>query len=133
MGRLRRFRRSDDENVRHAVPLPVTTIRRFIVMSGLAASGKSALGMRLAEALELDYLDKDDFLEPLFDLMFPRDRTEKSVLSRQADIVFRAAVEASPGAVVVSFCSPSFVSPAGTVQAEVAIVSPFSQSVQLNP
>lgn len=72
-------------------------------MSGLPGSGKSTLGQRLAELLELEFLDKDDFLESLMDERYPADRAERSVLSRQADVLFRSAVERSEGAVVASF------------------------------
>lgn len=87
----------------HSAGRADATLRRFVVVSGSPASGKSTLGRRLAEALTLEFIDKDDHLERLFDRTMPRDRAEKLRLSRQADASFRSEVEASSGAVVVSF------------------------------
>lgn len=81
----------------------MTRQRSFVVMSGVAGSGKSTLGRTLSASLGLEFLDKDDFLEPLYDRTFPSDRSERSLLSREADEAFKSAVQGSYGAVVVSF------------------------------
>ena len=46
----------------------------FVVVSGLPASGKSTLSRRLATALSLPMLDKDDILEGLFESLAPETR-----------------------------------------------------------
>ena len=38
-----------------------------IVISGLPASGKTTLGMAVAKSLSIPYLDKDHFLERLYE------------------------------------------------------------------
>jgi shikimate kinase len=39
----------------------------FVVISGLPGSGKTTLGRRLAPALTLPFIDKDDILDRLFE------------------------------------------------------------------
>ena len=61
-------------------------MRFAIIISGLPASGKTTIGKTLATALSLDYLDKDDFLEALFDEQGVGDadwRRQLSVMSNQ--------------------------------------------------
>jgi dephospho-CoA kinase len=41
--------------------------RLFVVVSGLPGSGKTTLGRRLAPALDLPLIDKDDILNRLFE------------------------------------------------------------------
>jgi len=75
----------------------------FVVMSGLPGSGKTTLGRALAERLGLPLMDKDAVLEALFDALGCDGPETRRRLSRAADRVLRAMVEASRGAVVVSF------------------------------
>ena len=74
---------------------------RFVVVSGVPASGKSTLASRIAPLLGLELIDKDDYLESAF-----AGRTvgldERQRLSRQADHLMRKRVELSSGAVLVS-------------------------------
>ena len=42
-------------------------MKRFVVVSGLPASGKSTLGRALAAAWALPFIDKDEILEALFE------------------------------------------------------------------
>ena len=74
---------------------------RFVVVSGVPASGKSTLASRIAPLLGLELIDKDDYLESAF-----AGRTvgldERQRLSRQADHMMRKKVELSSGAVLVS-------------------------------
>jgi len=77
-------------------------------MSGLPASGKSRLGAALAPLLGLALLDKDDFLEALYERDQIGDAIWRERLSRQSDVLFRAAaikVAAikSRGAVLASY------------------------------
>jgi len=55
--------------------------RRFIVVSGLPASGKSTLARQLAPAFGLPLYDKDDILAALFDMMGPVDADLRQRLS----------------------------------------------------
>jgi len=59
--------------------------KRFVVVSGLPASGKSTLGASLARALGWPFLDKDDFLESLFEEHECPDAAARQRLSRIAD------------------------------------------------
>jgi AAA domain len=77
--------------------------RRFIVVSGLPASGKSTLARQLAPAFGLPLYDKDDILEALFDTMGPANADLRHRLSRASDRVMTTLVEQSCGAVLTSF------------------------------
>jgi gluconate kinase len=79
------------------------TDRPFIVVSGLPGSGKSTLGRSLASALHLLLLDKDEFLEHLFETTGTGDSAWRRDLSRRSDELFRQQAEAAAGAVLVSF------------------------------
>ena len=74
---------------------------RRVVVSGVPGSGKSTLGREVASRLNLAFLDKDDFLDALFDSE-PITET-RSALSRLADDQFVSEALATDGAVVVSF------------------------------
>lgn len=76
--------------------------RPFIVVSGLPASGKTTVGSRLAAALRMPLLDKDDILEALFETAGPVDAEKRSQLSRASDVVLARLSAASSGAVLVS-------------------------------
>jgi glucokinase len=76
---------------------------RYIVMSGLPASGKSRLGREISRRLGLPFLDKDDFLEELYEREGAGNKIWRERLSREADDLFRAAALASKGAVLASF------------------------------
>ena len=71
-------------------------------MSGLPGSGKSTLGGRIAEALELPLLDKDRYLEELFRVRGAGDAAWRRALSRESDSILQAEATASNGAVLVS-------------------------------
>lgn len=58
---------------------------RFIVLSGLPASGKSTLGRTIAKALSLPMLDKDEILEALFESRGIGSADWRRQLSRIAD------------------------------------------------
>ena len=77
--------------------------RRFIVVSGLPASGKTTVARELAPAFELPLFDKDDILEALFDAMGSADLAARHRLSRASDRVLSTLVARSSGAVVTSF------------------------------
>ena len=77
--------------------------RPFVVISGLPGSGKTTLARRLAPALGLPLIDKDDILERLFEAKGVGDRPWRRALSRESDEILEREAMASNGAVLVSF------------------------------
>lgn len=76
----------------------------FVILSGLPGSGKSTLGQALSQALSLPLLDKDQFLEELFEEeQSPICSEKRNRLSRLADQRLREEVLRAQGAVVVSW------------------------------
>ena len=78
-------------------------MNRFIVVTGLPASGKSSVGRAIAAGLALPFLDKDEFLESLFRVAGPHDVDDRRKSSRLADESFRSRALASSGAVLASW------------------------------
>ncbi len=76
--------------------------RRFVVISGLPGSGKTTLGLALAESLGLPLIDKDDILERLFEERGIGDAAWRRRLSRESDAILERQAAASDGAVLVS-------------------------------
>lgn len=76
---------------------------RFVVVTGLPASGKSTVGRAIAAGLSLPFLDKDEFLESLFPVAGPHDVDDRQKLSRLADESFRSQALAGSGAVLASW------------------------------
>ena len=76
---------------------------RFIVVTGLPASGKSTLGEAVARALGLPLLDKDEILEALFEALGTGDAEWRFRLSRAADLVLEKQAMRSHGAVLASW------------------------------
>ena len=94
---------------------------RFVVVSGLPASGKSTLGRALAAAWGLPFIDKDEILEALFEregtggrggtggtggtsgIGGTRDAPGRQRLSQAADAAFARQAQASGGAVLASW------------------------------
>ncbi len=75
----------------------------YVIVSGLPGSGKSTLARRLAPALGLPLLDKDDILEALFDSLGIGDADWRRRLSRSADEVLRRLASEMDGAVLASW------------------------------
>jgi AAA domain len=78
-------------------------MKRFVVVTGLPASGKSTVGAAVAVALGLPLYDKDEILEALFESLGVGDGPWRARLSRAADEVLRRLVPRSPGAVIISW------------------------------
>lgn len=78
-------------------------MNRFIIVTGLPASGKSTVGAAVAAALALPLLDKDEILEALFDTLGVEDAQGRQRLSRAADEVLRRLALCSQGAVLASW------------------------------
>jgi hypothetical protein len=81
-------------------------VKSFIVVSGMPASGKTTIGRAIAAGLGWKFLDKDDFLEALFDQAGCRSREERQLLSRRADAAFETAARRLERAVLTSFWRP---------------------------
>ncbi|HEV7784959.1 MAG TPA: AAA family ATPase [Thermoanaerobaculia bacterium] len=77
--------------------------RPFLLISGLPASGKTTLGRRLAHALGLALLDKDEILEALFEGLGVGEAEWRNRLSRSADVVLQRMAAQTAGAVLASF------------------------------
>jgi glucokinase len=75
---------------------------RFIIVSGLPGSGKTTLARRLAPALDLPVIDKDDILDGLLEARGAGDASWRHALSRESDRIFQADAAASQGAILVS-------------------------------
>lgn len=81
-------------------------IRSAIVVSGLPASGKTSIGQTLATRLEFAFLDKDDFLERLYEQEPVRNLAHRNELSRLSDEHFVSAARDLQNAVLVSHWQP---------------------------
>src|ERR1051325_8948408 len=75
----------------------------FAIFSGLPGSGKSTLARQLAPMLALSVLDKDDFLDALFEERGVGDFAWRSALSREADARFEAAARRERAGCLVSW------------------------------
>jgi hypothetical protein len=78
-------------------------LSRFILVTGLPASGKSTLGRAVAAALGLPLLDKDEILEALFESRGVGDSEWRRKLSRFADEELRTKAFQLEGAVLTSW------------------------------
>ena len=75
----------------------------FVVISGLPGSGKTTLGRRLAPALSLPFIDKDDILDRLFESQGVGHAAWRRTLSRESDRILQSEATNSSGAVLASF------------------------------
>jgi len=78
-------------------------MNRYVIVSGLPASGKSTIATALSRSLSLPLLDKDHFLEALFVSRGIGDAQWRKDLSREADESLRQQAEQSAGAVIASW------------------------------
>ena len=83
--------------------VPAARARLLVVVSGLAASGKSTVGRELSRGLSLTLIDKDEVLEGLFDTLGCEDRAQRHRLSRASDEVLFRLAASSGGAVLVNW------------------------------
>ena len=87
----------------------------FVVISGLPGSSKTTLGRRLAPALNLPFIDKDDILDRLFEAKGVGNAGWRRRLSRESDELFEREAARSNGAILVSFWQvPGMPSDSGT-------------------
>lgn len=73
-----------------------------IIVSGLPASGKTTVGVQLADCLDISFLDKDDFLEDLFEKNGIGDAAWRRKLSNNSNLDFVKAAKAKSRVVLVS-------------------------------
>jgi predicted kinase len=76
---------------------------RHIIISGIPASGKTTIGLAIANELGLEMLDKDEILEALFVNKGVGDIEWRARLSREADEILRERALQSKGAVISSW------------------------------
>ncbi len=78
-----------------------------IYITGLPAAGKTTVARYIAEHLSLPLLDKDDYLEKLFDDHGCANMEQRKALSRSADQLFIADAQLLNNAVIVSHWHPA--------------------------
>ena len=77
-----------------------------IYMTGLPGAGKSTICKYLSERLSIPMLDKDDYLEALFESRGIGDTKWRHKLSREADLVFRNEAASLDKVILVSHWRP---------------------------
>jgi glucokinase len=108
-----------------------TNDRPFVVVSDLPGSGKTTVARRLAPALSLPLLDKDEVLERLFDSKGTGDGVWRRTLSRESDALLQSEATASRGAVLASFWHlPGMPADSGTPTAWLAELSDLVVNVR---
>jgi len=78
-------------------------MNRYVIISGVPASGKSTVARAIAQKLALPVFDKDDFLESMFEGHGIGDTESRRTFSRAADQEFRSRAERSSGAIITSW------------------------------
>lgn len=76
------------------------------MVTGLPASGKTTIGRELAKRLSIPFLDKDDYLEKLYDDRGTGGRERRTKLSLESNDLFQADAVAYPQVVLVSHWRP---------------------------
>jgi len=84
-----------------------SALKQAIVVTGLPASGKTTVALKLAVLLGLPLLDKDEFLEELYERQFPETRDERRQLSKISDILFQQSALDLDVVVLVSHWRPT--------------------------
>jgi cytidylate kinase len=78
----------------------------FVLVSGLPASGKTAVGRLVAKQLKIPFLDKDDILESEFDEHHNIDPKLRTTLSRKSDRSFERRARELKSGILISFWRP---------------------------
>jgi hypothetical protein len=79
----------------------------FIVISGLPAAGKTAIGRQVSRRMQLPFFDKDEYLEREFDNYSEIDPSLRSKLSRKSDDALATEAMAAGAGILVSFWRPT--------------------------
>ncbi len=77
-----------------------------IYITGLPGAGKSTIGKYVSDLLSIPILDKDDYLETLFETRGVGDADWRHKLSREADVLFKQEAESKNKVVLVSHWRP---------------------------
>ncbi len=77
--------------------------RPLVVVSGLAASGKTTVGQALSQRLQMPLIDKDEILEALFATLGCDDREQRYRLSRASDEILYTLAKSAGAAVLVNW------------------------------
>lgn len=77
-----------------------------VIVTGVPASGKTTIARQLASDLGFELLDKDDFLEDLFEQFGVQSLKDRKRFSRQSDQTFQDEAARSGSAVLVSHWRP---------------------------
>ena len=77
-----------------------------IYITGLPGAGKSTIGKYVSDFLSIPMLDKDDYLEALFESRGVGDSNWRHKLSREADQLFKNDAELKNKSVLVSHWRP---------------------------
>lgn len=80
--------------------------RAAIFVTGLPASGKTSVGRKLSIAFDWPLLDKDEFLERLYDQYPVENLEDRNRLSRLSDEQFIGAAKQEQSVVLVSHWAP---------------------------
>lgn len=75
---------------------------KAIIVSGLPASGKTTIARQIAAALSFELLDKDHFLEDLYEKHGVATWEDRKKLSRESDLLFQMAATQAKSPVLVS-------------------------------
>lgn len=81
-------------------------MKQAVIVTGLPASGKTTIAREIAERLGLEFFDKDDFLEDLYEREGVSSWDHRKKLSRLSDVAFQEAAAKSDSAVLVSHWRP---------------------------
>lgn len=77
-----------------------------IVITGLPASGKSTVGKYIAASLDIPFLDKDTYLETLFNEKGIGNTEWRRTLSQQSNHLFQEDAKSKPCVVLISHWRP---------------------------
>lgn len=77
-----------------------------IYVTGLPGAGKTTVGRYIAKLLAIPILDKDDYLEALFEARGVGDMAWRHKLSREADVIFQREARSINRTVLVSHWRP---------------------------
>lgn len=78
-------------------------VQRYVIVTGIPASGKTTVAHAVATALGLALLDKDEILESLFTSQGIGDGQWRTQFSRAADDALQEKARSSGGAVIASW------------------------------